>query len=79
MLVSFASTLGMYATGRPFVTLVPGHPSQLPVGAERYGVPAIWPLRIRPDALRLAELNGIVDRVTQAFTDRWNSALAAVA
>ena len=77
--VSFGSTLGMYATGRPFVTLVPGHPSQLPVGSERYGVPAIWPLRIRPDSAQLAELNGLVDRVTKAFTDRWNSALAAVA
>ena len=28
-------TLAMHATGRPFMTLVPGHPSQLPVGAER--------------------------------------------
>ena len=41
--VSFGSTLAMYATGRPFVTLVPGHPSQLPVGAERYGIPPRWP------------------------------------
>ncbi len=41
--VSFGSTLGMYATGRPFVTLVPGHPTQLPVGAERYGIPSVWP------------------------------------
>lgn len=77
--VSFGSTLGMYATGRPFVTLVPGHPSQLPVAGERYGVPAIWPSKIRPDAVHLAELNALVDRVTQAFTDRWNSALASVA
>ena len=41
--VSFGSTLAMYATARPFVTLVPGHPSQLPVGAERYGIPPRWP------------------------------------
>ena len=54
--VSFASTLAMYATERPFVTLVPGHPSQLPVGSERYGVPETWPLRIRPDPQQLAEL-----------------------
>jgi zeaxanthin glucosyltransferase len=77
--VSFGSTLGMYAGGRPFITLVPGHPSQLPVGAERYGVPAIWPLRFRPDPHALSELDRLVDRVTGAFTDRWNSALAAVA
>ena len=77
--VSFASTLAMYATERPFVTLVPGHPSQLPVGSERYGVPEIWPLRIRPDPHQLAELDQLVDRVTRVFTERWNAALAAVA
>jgi UDP:flavonoid glycosyltransferase YjiC (YdhE family) len=77
--VSFASTLAMHATGRRFVTLVPGHPSQLPVGRERYGVPEIWPLRFRPDPYQLAKLGALVDRVTQVFTDRWNTALAEVA
>jgi UDP:flavonoid glycosyltransferase YjiC (YdhE family) len=77
--VSFGSTLAMHATGRPFVTLVPGHPSQLPVGAERYGIPAHWPSCLAPDPLELDELERVVDRVTSAFTDRWNDALAAVA
>ena len=77
--VSFASTLGMYATERPFVTLVPGHPSQLPIGAERYGIPAIWPSEIHPDPQQLTELEHLVDKVTRVFTARWNSALAAVA
>ncbi len=77
--VSFASTLAMYATSRPFVTLVPGHPSQLPVGRERYGVPEIWPALFRPDPHQLAELESLVGRVTQVFTDRWNTALDEVA
>lgn len=77
--VSFASTLAMYAAGRTFVTLVPGHPSQLPIGSERYGVPVSWPLRMRPDPQELIELDEIVDRVTEIFTARWNTALAAVA
>lgn len=77
--VSFGSTLGMYASGRPFVTLVPGHPAQLPVGTERYGIPSDWPSRILPDRRELAELERVVDRVTSAFTCRWNSALAAIA
>jgi zeaxanthin glucosyltransferase len=77
--VSFASTLAMYATGRPFVSLVPGHPSQLPVESERYGIPEIWPTVIRPDPHQLADLEDLVDRVTDAFTARWNAALAAVA
>ena len=69
----------MYATGRPFVTLVPGHPSQLPVGAERYGIPPRWPTCITPDRYELDQLERLVDRVTDAFTDRWNEALAVVA
>ena len=77
--VSFGSTLGMYATGRPFITLVPGHPSQLPVGDERYGIPCEWPACFKPDLGQLAELEAVADRVTSAFTDRFNAALAAVA
>lgn len=77
--VSFGSTLAMYATGRSFVTLVPGHPSQLPVGAERYGIPAMWPSPMSPDHCQLDELRRVADDVMRAFTDRWNEALAAVA
>jgi UDP:flavonoid glycosyltransferase YjiC (YdhE family) len=77
--VSFGSTLAMYATGRPFTTLVPGHPSQLPVGGERYGIPAQWPAGLAPELAELEDLELLVDRVTDAFTDRWNVALAAVA
>ncbi len=76
--VSFASTLAMYATGRSFITLVPGHASQLPVGGERYGVPATWPSRLAPDPHQLAGLEVQVDRMTRAFTARWNEALDAV-
>jgi zeaxanthin glucosyltransferase len=77
--VSFGSTLAMHAIGRPYVTLVPGHPSQLPVGTERYGIPTRWPSCLAPDPIELDDLERLVDRVTSAFTDRWNDALAAVA
>ena len=77
--VSFGSTLAMHATGRPYVTLVPGHPSQLPVGAERYGIPAHWPSCLAPGPLEIDELEQLADRVTHAFTKRWNDALAVVA
>lgn len=77
--ISFGSTMAMYATGRPFITLVPGHPSQLPVGDERYGIPSDWPVCLEPDPEELRELEQLVDRVTVAFTDRWNAALARVA
>lgn len=77
--VSFGSTLAMYALGESFMTLVPGHPSQLPVGNERYGIPAVWPGCLRPDPEKLREVKHLADTVTAAFTDRWNTALASVA
>ncbi len=77
--VSFGSTLAMYATDRPFVTVVPGHPSQLPVGTERYGIPRAWPSHFRPDREDIVELESLSDRVTRAFTARWNSVLESVA
>lgn len=76
--VSFGSTLGVYASGRPFTTLVPGHPSQLPVGDEHYGVPPTWPHGWRPTTAVLDELEHVSDRVTGAMTERWNRALAAL-
>jgi UDP:flavonoid glycosyltransferase YjiC (YdhE family) len=51
----------------------------LPVGAERYGIPTEWPARLQPVPAELAELEGVADRVTAAFTERWNAALARVA
>jgi len=77
--VSFGSTLAMYALGESFMTLVPGHPSQLPVGHERYGIPAEWSVCLRPDAEKLRDVEQLADTVTAAFTDRWNTALASVA
>lgn len=77
--VSFGSTLGMYASGRAFTTLVPGHPSQLPVGDERYGVPSSWPQCLLPDREEIDALATLGDRVASTFTRRWNQALRAVA
>ncbi|HSL60065.1 MAG TPA: glycosyltransferase [Acidimicrobiales bacterium] len=77
--VSFNSTLAARATGRPFTTVVPGHPSQLPVGDERYGLPPAWPAALHPDADALDDLRARCDRVAERFTARWNDAQAAVA
>jgi zeaxanthin glucosyltransferase len=76
--VSFNSTLAAVAAGRPFTTVVPGHPSQLPVGDERYGLPAAWPSAITPSADGLDDLRRSCERVAERFTDRWNRARAAV-
>ncbi|MEO6652127.1 MAG: glycosyltransferase [Ilumatobacteraceae bacterium] len=77
--VSFGSTLAMSATGRPFVSLVPGHPSQLPVGAERYGIPSSWPDDLEPPVEEVQALARLVDEVTERFTTHWNRALRTAA
>ncbi|MEJ7800971.1 MAG: hypothetical protein WKF60_10640, partial [Ilumatobacter sp.] len=77
--VSFGSTLAMCATGRPFVSMVPGHPTQLPVGDERYGIPPVWPDSLSPSNRELIALEQLVDRVTERFTARWNRAIYAAA
>lgn len=77
--VSFGATLAASATGLPFVTVVPGHPTQLPVAEERYGVPPVWPREMVPDPARLHELERLADTVTDRFTGQWNRALATVA
>ena len=77
--VSFASTLALHASGRRFITLVPGHPGQLPTTDERYGIPAEWPSTLQPGDADTAELRAIVDDVATRFTAAWNRALASVA
>lgn len=72
--VSFNSTLAALATGRPVTTVVPGHPSQLPVGDERYGLPPAWPTALRPGSAGLDDLRARCDEVTRRFTARWNDA-----
>lgn len=76
--VSFNSTLAAVASGHPFTTVVPGHPSQLPVGDERYGLPSAWPATLTPPSGELDTLRTICDRVAERFTARWNEAIRTV-
>ena len=75
--VSFNSTPAAIGTGRPFTTVVPGHPSQLPVGDERYGLPVSWPTAVAPRPDELDDLRRRCDRVAERFTERWNRARRA--
>lgn len=77
--VSLVSTLGALASGRPFVTLVPGHPTQLPVGGERYGDASSWPTSLDPDPSELAELHELVGCVNASVTEDFDAALTMVA
>ncbi len=77
--VSLTSTLSLVASGRPFVTFVPGHPAQLPVGDELYGDALAWPAAFRPDPAALADLHATCRSVTRDVTDAFNQALATLA
>jgi zeaxanthin glucosyltransferase len=77
--VSLTSTLTLVASGRPFITFVPGHPSQLPVGDEHYGDALAWPTAFRPDPAALAHLHATCRSVTRDVTDAFNQALATLA
>jgi zeaxanthin glucosyltransferase len=77
--VSLVSTLGLVASGRPFTTVVPGHPTQLPVAGEAYGDAIAWPDALAPDPADLVELAATVRRVNERVTAEFNDALAQLA
>lgn len=76
--VSLVSTLGALACGRPFTTVVPGHPTQLPVAGELYGDASKWPDALHATADELAALRTTVGRVNAAVTASFNDALATL-
>ena len=76
--VSLVSTLGVLATGRPFTTVVPGHPTQLPVADELYGDAWKWPDALHPDPGELGALRATVSSVNAAVTAAFNEALATL-
>lgn len=73
--VSLVSTLGVRATGRPFTTVVPGHPTQLPVAGESYGNASSWPAALEADPDALAALAAAVAAVNAEVTASFNDAL----
>jgi UDP:flavonoid glycosyltransferase YjiC (YdhE family) len=74
--LAFSARLALGAAGVHHADVVLGHPTALPVGDEVYGLPPAWPSTIRPDPAALAELQRLCGDVRDAFTDRWNAALA---
>jgi UDP:flavonoid glycosyltransferase YjiC (YdhE family) len=73
--LAFGAVLGLRAAGIPYADVVLGHPTALPVGAERYGVPPAWPRAFDPAPADLADLRRLANDVTARFTDDWNVTL----
>jgi len=74
--LAFSARLAMDAAGLSYADVVLGHPTALPVGAEVYGYPPVWPAAFTPSSAVLAELRALCTRVSENFTAEWNAALA---
>lgn len=74
--LAFAARLGLEAAGVRHADVVLGHPTALPFGSERYGVPETWPAAFRPRPEALGSLRKLADEVAARFTADWNAALA---
>jgi MGT family glycosyltransferase len=73
--LAFSARLALTAFDIPHADVVLGHPSALPVGDEIYGYPPEWPAAFEPDAVALAELRALGERVSASFTAEWNRAM----
>ncbi len=76
--LAFGATIGLRAAGAPYADVVLGHPRQLPLAGETYGVPGAWPPALAPGAEELADLRSIATYVADRFTGAYNDALRAV-
>ena len=76
--LAFGAIVGLRAAGAPYDDVILGHPRQLPLAGETYGVPGDWPSALVPDAEELADLLSIARRVADRFTGAYNDALRAV-
>lgn len=77
--LAFSARLALVASGVPYVDVVLGHPTALPVGDEVYGFPPVWPAAFTPTAGELHNLRELCERVSKNFTSQWNTALAELA
>ncbi|MEO6578059.1 MAG: glycosyltransferase, partial [Candidatus Limnocylindria bacterium] len=73
--LAFGASLGLRAASIPYVDVVLGHPRQLPVGDETYGMPGAWPSAIHPDPADIEDLRKLTRRVSADFTSAYNKAL----
>ncbi len=74
--VAFGARLALHALGIDAAAIVLGHPTALPAVGELYGVPPVWPDRLRPSANGLDELVRICAESTKELNRDANQLLA---
>jgi UDP:flavonoid glycosyltransferase YjiC (YdhE family) len=73
--LSYGVTLALHGLGLPYVTFCPGHPTYIPTGAGRFGVPYAWPAGLQPDEAEIKALTALADVVDEHFTHIFNQSL----
>ena len=73
-----AARLALFAANVRTLTLVPGHPSQLPALGEVYGYPTHWPEWVRPDPAGLRELRQRCETTSQILADAGNRIVGGI-
>lgn len=68
----YNATAALMALNAPFITYVTGHPDQLPLEHEIYGVPYRWPSEIRCDPEELEKLKTLCVKVQETVTTEFN-------
>jgi UDP:flavonoid glycosyltransferase YjiC (YdhE family) len=76
--LSYGVTLGLHASGLSFITFCPGHPTYIPTGEQRFGVPYAWPAGFQPDQTEIQPLIALADEVDNQFTHLFNQLIQAV-
>jgi UDP:flavonoid glycosyltransferase YjiC (YdhE family) len=70
--LSYGVTLSMLSLGLPFITFCPGHPTYIPTGGQRFGVPYAWPSSLQPSDHELLPLKAIAAQTEREFTHIFN-------
>lgn len=73
--LAYGASVALRAIGRPFASFLPGHPSQLPLPGETFGVPPRFPPGLAPTAAELTALRSLAAEVARDFTHAFNDAL----
>jgi UDP:flavonoid glycosyltransferase YjiC (YdhE family) len=76
--IALSATLALRALGAEWVSFVPGHPSQLPVGDEVYGAPPYWPRAVTPSGDEQFRLRRACVEATARVAERFTAALRAL-
>jgi zeaxanthin glucosyltransferase len=74
--MAYGATLALRALGRPYASLLPGHPSALPGRRETFGAPPYFPTAIDLLPHELASLRALCADVEARFAHEYGSALA---